>query len=240
MRTPFFMNNTWVKLYRKLADNDVMRDPTALQILVWLLLRVDKITGTTSIGRYLIGLELKINPNTVYKALKRLEKKYKIVTQSSNNRFTTINLSKWAEYNPYINTVTQDGKNEVKTKEKQSNTIQDNKTIDIKTNTLPAKAGTIKVVSEKQELYRSLIVYCREVQGIEKEFVNYVKQTTALKKIFDTKYLEDDIRFAISEMAKDQYWKDNTFDLMNVANNMQKYLNRTVYFKKGGSHATTR
>jgi hypothetical protein len=235
------MDNTWVKLYRKLGDNKVMQDSKACQVFLWLLLHVDKKTGIVTIGRYLIAKELNLNPNTIYKVLSRLEKKYEIVTQSSNNRFTTISLLNWAKYNQYNETVTQDGKNKVKTKEKQSNTIQDIKTIDIKTNTLPDESGKpLKAVSEKQEQYRSLIRYCREVQGIEKEFVNYVKQTTALKRTFMAGYSEVDIRFVIEEMWKDPYWHDNTFDLMNVANQMQKYMNRTVYFKKGGSHASTR
>ena len=75
---------------------------------------------------------------------------------------------------------------------------------------------------------------------MEKPFVNFAKQTTALKKIFMAGYSESDIRFTIDEMWKDQYWHDNTFDLMSVANNIHRYLNRTVYFKKGGSNATVK
>jgi len=99
---------------------------------------------------------------------------------------------------------------------------------------LPDKSGIPKKLSEKQLQQQSLIRYCREIQGITHEYVNYVKQTTALSKIFNTDYSEADIRFVIDEMWADPYWHDNTFDMMNVANNMQKYLNRTVYFKKGG------
>jgi|GEM_PF-2481758 len=98
---------------------------------------------------------------------------------------------------------------------------------------LPDKSGKPKNLSEKQKQYQALISYCREKQGITKEYVNYVKQTTALSKIFKTGYSEADVRFVIDEMWDDPYWHDNTFDMMNVANNMQKYLNRTVYFKKG-------
>jgi phage replication O-like protein O len=95
-----------------------------------------------------------------------------------------------------------------------------------------------KETLNKKTQYQSIIQYCLSIQGMDKPFVNYVKQATAVKKIFDAKYSESDIRFVIQAMGEDQYWHDNTFDLMNVANNMQKYLNRTVYFKKGGSHVT--
>lgn len=234
------MDNTWVKLYRKLGDNEIMFDDKGLRVFVWLLIHVDKKTGSLTAGRYQIARELKMNSNTVYKVLSRLSKKHKIVTLTSNNKFTTISLSQWANYNPYSEMVTQDGNIKVTSKQQQSNTKQDIKTIDIKTNTLPDKSGNPIKSSERQDQYRSLINYCREVQGIEKEFVNYVKQTMALKKIFLAGYNESDIRFVIDEMYKDLYWHDNTFDLMNVANGMQKYLNRTVYFKKGGQHASTR
>lgn len=237
------MDNTWVKLYRKLGDNDIMFDDKGLRVFVWLLIHVDKKTGTITAGRHQIARELKMNSNTVYKVLSRLSKKYKIVTLNSNNKFTEIGLSQWASYNPYGEMVTQGGNNKVTTKQQQSNTpiyIQDIKTIDIKTNTLPDKSGTPKISTEKQNLYRRLIRFCRETQGIEKEFVNYVKQTTAVKKILLAGYSESDARFVIEEMWKDPYWHDNTFDLMNVANGMQKYLNRTVYFKKGGQNASTR
>jgi phage replication O-like protein O len=100
-------------------------------------------------------------------------------------------------------------------------------------------SGTTEKVNKREE-YRSLISHCLETQSIKTPFVNYVKQATALKKIFSAGYSEEDIRFVMDEMAGDQYWKDQTFDCMNVANNMQKYLNRTVYFNKGGKYASNR
>ena len=127
------MDNSWVKLYRKAADNDVIFDDKALRIFFWLLTQVDKKTGKITVGRFQASQRLRLNSNTFYKALKRLEKKYKIVTLNSNNKFTEISLLNWAKYNPYNNSVTQSGNNKVTTKEQQSNTITrhiDNKTID--------------------------------------------------------------------------------------------------------------
>lgn len=234
------MDNTWVKLYRKLEDNEIMRDPTALQVFIWLLIKVNKTTGIVITGRFIGSEQLGIPPSTFRDALYRLEKKYKVATLTSDNKKTTVSLSNWAKYNQYNEQPTQVTDNKPTTRRQQTDTIQDIKTIDIKNNTLPDTSGIPKSSSEKQNLYRGLIRYCRETQGIEKEFVNYVKQTTALKRIFMAGYSEPDIRFVIEEMWKDPYWHDNTFDLMNVANQMQKYLNRTVYFKKGGQHASTR
>lgn len=126
------MDNSWVKLYRKLGDNEIMYDASALQVFIWLLIRVNKSTGEIRTGRFIIAESLELNPSTVYKILKRLEEKYKIVTLRSNNKFTTISLSNWAKYQSQTLVVTQSGNNKVTTKEQQSNTIQEYKNKRIK------------------------------------------------------------------------------------------------------------
>ena len=131
------MDNSWVKLYRKIRDHDVIKDANACQVLLWLFTGVDKRTGILTTGRFVASEWLGMNPSTFYKVLKRLEEKYKIVTLTSNNKFTTISLLNWAKYNDYPEKVTQISNNKVTTKEQQSNNkvtlIQDIKTIDIKT-----------------------------------------------------------------------------------------------------------
>lgn len=92
---------------------------------------------------------------------------------------------------------------------------------------------------KKKDKYEDdpIVEYCREKQGIEKRFVNYGKQLDALRKMRLTEYSEDDIKFVIDEMAAEPFWKGNPFDMMTVANQMHKYMNRTVMFdqkKKGG------
>lgn len=91
-------NNRWVKLYCKLADNEVLFDDKGLRVFIWLLTNVNKSTGKLRIGRFTASRALRLNPNTLYSVLKRLEKKYKIITASSNNEFTEISLLKWADY----------------------------------------------------------------------------------------------------------------------------------------------
>ncbi len=92
------MDNTWVKLYRKLENNEVMRDPTALQVFIWLLLNVDKTSGEFTTGRFVGSHELNINPSTFRDAIYRLKIKYKIIDTTSDNKKTIISLLKWAEY----------------------------------------------------------------------------------------------------------------------------------------------
>ena len=71
----------WIKLYRKILDNGILRDPTAWQIFSWLLLKVDRETGKKNIGRFWASEELGIKSTTFYKALKRLEKKWQRKTE---------------------------------------------------------------------------------------------------------------------------------------------------------------
>ena len=115
------MNETWVKLYRKISDHEVIRDSHAVQVFVWVLTKVDRESGSFKTGRYVGAAQLGLKPITFYKTLSRLEKKYKVITQASNNQFTTIKLLNWAKYQPSNIMVTHDGNNQVTTKEQPSN-----------------------------------------------------------------------------------------------------------------------
>jgi hypothetical protein len=112
--------NGWIKLHRKILQNEIFRqDRTAWHIFEVLLIICDKEKGLWSGGRFVLADLCKEKPSTMYKAIKRLEKA-KMVTLSSNNRFTTIHICKWKEYQGNGNT---SGNNQVTTKEQPSNTI---------------------------------------------------------------------------------------------------------------------
>jgi len=71
------MNKGWIKLHRKLLDTGIIqKDRTALAIMIALWLLVDRKTGKYDCGRFQLAIMLEMKPNTVYKALKRLEKKW--------------------------------------------------------------------------------------------------------------------------------------------------------------------
>ncbi len=120
------MNNTFVKLFRKLKDHEIMRDSTATHIFIWILISVDYKTGTMISGRFWASSLLGVNPNTYHKALQRLEKKYDLVTLSSNNKNTVILVKNWHKYQGDGNTTDT---NKVTTKYQQSNTNQEIKEI---------------------------------------------------------------------------------------------------------------
>jgi len=116
------MNSSWIKLYRKLLNNkELLRDHTGLAVFIWLLLRADYKTGKVETGRFVASQDLGMNPNTFYKALTRLRNR-KMVTQSSNNRFTTISITNWHQFQ---GTGNSGGNNKVTTGQQQSNTIKE-------------------------------------------------------------------------------------------------------------------
>jgi hypothetical protein len=126
------MNKGWVKLHRQVMTNDIFRhDRTAWHIFQVLLLVCDKKTGKWSGGRFQLADLCNENPATTYKALKRLEKA-KMVTLSSNNKYTTIYICKWKDFQDSGNTI---GNNKVTTGEQLGNTLTRIENKELRTNT---------------------------------------------------------------------------------------------------------
>ncbi|OGY24253.1 MAG: hypothetical protein A2Y57_04180 [Candidatus Woykebacteria bacterium RBG_13_40_7b] len=130
------MRDSWIKLYRKLVNNDLIRDATCLQIFVWILLNVDRQTGKMTLGRKWASNFFNIPDTTFYGALKRLEKKYEIIdlkTIKTTIKYTEVTVKKWRFYQyedkdtdnqPTINRQSTDTLQEYKNKrnkEKESN-----------------------------------------------------------------------------------------------------------------------
>lgn len=120
------MNATYIKLFRKLKEHEIMRDSTSFHIFIWILMSVDYKSGKMISGRFWASSLLGINPNTYHKALQRLEKKYDLVTLSSNNKNTTVIVKNWSKYQSDDNTISN---NKVTTNYQQSNTNQEIKEI---------------------------------------------------------------------------------------------------------------
>ncbi len=99
---------------------------------------------------------------------------------------------------------------------------------------IPSAAGGGENNIKKVGSYKSdpIIEYCREVQGIEQQFLNYGKQLFHLKRIREQYPDDEDTKWVIEQMAAETYWQENPFDMSNVANNMYKYLNRVIRFDK--------
>jgi len=92
------MNNGWVKLHRQIIENRMWQyDHNAVMVFLTLLLIADKKKGEWAGGRHQLAERVGLKSTTTYQALKRLEKA-KMVTLSSNNRFTVIHLCNFKKY----------------------------------------------------------------------------------------------------------------------------------------------
>lgn len=117
------MNNTWIKVYRKLLDNESL-DGNAIAVLMWLLLMADRRTGQVTYGRFQIAHRLRIHPSSVYRALQKLEK-LKIIEQQSNNKRTTSTITNWFKYQANRTSDSEGANSTSRESEQQSNTKQE-------------------------------------------------------------------------------------------------------------------
>ena len=114
------MKDGWIKLYRKLLDNEFLRkDGNAFIVFIRLLLIVDRKTGQWAGGRFQLSELTGLKPTTVRKSALRLQNA-KMVTLSSNTKYTTFSICNWANYQGNGDTSSD---NKVTTKGQQSDTL---------------------------------------------------------------------------------------------------------------------
>lgn len=158
--------NGWIKLHRKILDNDFLRqDPTARNLFITLLLLANKDTGKCYVGRYYLSELTGIKPDTNYKAQKRLEKEG-LIDIVSTSRGTTVSIKKWGVYQQ---TNSEPSQNQVKTKSKPSNTTKEviTKNREYITKVIEPKAqyGNVDVNAVMDSLYNYLQVKPVKVQA---------------------------------------------------------------------------
>ena len=92
------MNNTFVKLYRKVLDNHFLaNDNNAFVMFTKLLLKVDYNTGTITLGRKQLSHLCNMKESTAYATANRLVDNNLITTQA-NRKFTKITVVNWSKY----------------------------------------------------------------------------------------------------------------------------------------------
>lgn len=88
----------WIKLHRKLLDNDIWRfDQTAWRVFEYFLLSVDHKTGFCKTKIRAIAEFLEIAPSTIYDATRRLQASGMIEIITDNKK-TTISICNWEKY----------------------------------------------------------------------------------------------------------------------------------------------
>ena len=145
------MENTgWIKLHRALISNKfLLRDTNAFVVFIRLLLLVDRKTGQWEGGRIQLGTWCGLNPMTAYKSAIRLQKA-KMVTLSSNNKYTTFSICNWSKYQMIDNS---DGNNERTTGEQPENTLTRSKEVYIPTNKKTAEYKKREFVSANLSVF---------------------------------------------------------------------------------------
>lgn len=137
------MSGGWIKLHRKLLDSRVFANEGLLRLWLYCLCRanheknyvqmntgkgkteVEVSPGEFIFGRNSVAKDLKMNPSTLYKRMKKLEKMGNINIQS-NTHYSTVSICNWGIYQSSENVKEQvkeqASNNQVTTKEQPSNT----------------------------------------------------------------------------------------------------------------------
>jgi hypothetical protein len=92
------MDNSWIKLFRKLLNHPVFEDEKGLRVFLWILMSVDKDSGEMKTGRFWAAARLGYNPSTYKNIIGRLSKKYQLITTTGTNKYTTIRVVNWSKY----------------------------------------------------------------------------------------------------------------------------------------------
>src|SRR3990167_5490551 len=125
------MNDTWIKMYRKLLASPVFDNPTVLKVWLWALLKATHqirqlVIGYQTItlnpgefiyGRFTAAEELKMKESTVRNCLSMLAKLGNLDIKSTN-KFSIVYIKNWTVYQE----LGQQSENKVKTKHQQSAT----------------------------------------------------------------------------------------------------------------------
>jgi len=169
------------------------------------------------------------NPKTIRKALQGLEAK-EFITQTFIQGGATVFQLK---IDPSQEMVGVPKTNTTPIPESTFNPSQTlaptiNKTI--KDNNINSPTGQETQKSPKTEITLLIGYLSQKLGGVR--FPNYGKQAKYVKSMLDAGYVVDDITWAIDQMYENPWWRDNSFDLKNVADEIPKLMTRTVKGKQ--------
>lgn len=213
---------SWVKLYRKISDNEIIRDGVALQIFIFLMTNVDRHTGEMIIGRFLMSDILGLHPSSFYRGLKRLAEKYKVVTLTPNNRNTKVKLIHWAKYQGDNQERTQVSNNKRTTSEQQANTYtrienRELRSIPHQTMRCPLEENS-PLKTKYPNGHKECIEFIDSVASLKgHKFTNYQKQIGVLHKMLRAERDFEAIAKAAKKIKTDEFYVDKGWDLATVA-----------------------
>jgi hypothetical protein len=189
--------SSFIKLHRSILDHDILaNDNNAFLVFTKILLRVNWETGSFITGRFKLAEITNLNPNTLYKTLKRLSGN-NMVTLESNNRSTKITVTNWNKF--------QFGNNEsnsdVTTGEQPGNTINKNKRNKNKesnnTNRIITKEITTIAEATEEEL---------EMKSLWKEYTNTSIRTDIPENLRAYRFLKKELGDSLPDFLKASRW----------------------------------
>lgn len=221
----------WIKLHRQIFENKFWfaEKFTKAQAWVDLLLLANHTPQTI----FIRGVEIQLKTGQLCYSKKTLASRWKwnyatvtnfldslhaskMVTTKTNNVSTVISINLYQRYqasNEQSNYQSNEqNETKVTTDNNDKNVKNDNNKI------IPAKT---RAFSDKQKQYQEIITFLEE--RLETKFPNYVKQTTALQKMFASGYTQAQIQHVIEKMASEDFYRDKGFDMMTVANQIALY-----------------
>jgi len=193
---------SWIKLYRKAKQNDIMRDPVAWLLFSWILLSVNKETGEWKIARSVLAELTGLKQSTIYDGLKRLEEKFKLTTAIPTANYTKIRVSKWSIYQPNKDITDRSTDSRPTSNRQQTDTYQDKR---IENKEIISKDIT-ESTSFGDKNINELIVYFKEkfnlplLDGTEKQNRRYC--WLCLKKFGSV----DKIKLLIDAAVLNSFW----------------------------------
>lgn len=172
----------WIKLYRKSKENPLILDFTAWGIFTWILLSVNKETGTMFYGRNNLSTVLGVKPTTLRDAIYRLRDRYKVIATLNAKTKTQIRVLNWHkyQYNPVVNATPNVGTNAklTPTQRQGDATIQEVENKEIRT--------ISKDIAYGNQDINFLIAYMKERLGLpaldESDRVNRMYAQNCLRK----------------------------------------------------------
>ena len=197
------MENGWIKLYRALNGHKILTDAYALQIFIWLLLNVDKQTGSITVGRFQLSAILRMNPNTLKSALQRLSKRHQVITTHSTNKYKEISLVNWAKYQATIEAtppMTPPTAPQATPQTTPSGHQQDTTITRIKN-----KNKNINKDREVREAVQELLTYWNTLYGTR---YSGIDSLTGNMAYWLQSYTLDEIKEAVKNIRLDDWFKD--------------------------------
>jgi len=236
---------TYIALYRKLLSSAVFHNEGLLKVWIWCLLKtthskkrivpittgkgiseVEIVKGQFIFGRKKAAQELNMNPNTVYKRMKKL-KKLGNLTMQSNTHYSIVSIINWDVYQTVIpaqwQAKYQASTRQVPGKYQASNT--GNNVKELKQGKQSIKKKNIPTFFLKLAEHFYTIKKTQTNVRIKKESIEpWAKELFKLERL--DKYSQKEIEQAVEFALTDFFWVKQVISLNSIRNKSKNGLRK--------------